>query len=402
MTGMVVGSLFSGYGGLDRAVTAVTGGRVGWHCEIDTAAVTVLAHHHPDVPNLGDISTVDWNMVEPVDILAGGFPCTDISTAGLQAGLRPGTRSGLWSHMAHAVSVLRPRLVVIENVRGLLSVNAHGQVEPCPWCVGNRAEQCVRALGAVLADLADIGYDAAWCGLRASDVGAPHPRFRVFIAATDTRGGGRRTAQHDVLPGQSDPGRSAVADTDRAGSQRSEPTSGSDLSARSVAADAHHVGPVRTGPTRRRGTRPAHGSADIPADTHRPVGRQSRHVHTGTPPGPEPETLRRVGRSGDTPVATEWGDYEPAIRRWESMLQRPAPAPTVAGQRSGRQLNPRFVEWMMGLPDGHVTAVPGLSRNDMLRLLGNGVVPQQAAAALDWLLPRLTAAHDPQQEVTAA
>jgi DNA (cytosine-5)-methyltransferase 1 len=74
----------------------------------------------------------------------------------------------------------------------------------------------------------------------------------------------------------------------------------------------------------------------------------------------------------------------------------------VAGQRSGRQLNPRFVEWMMGLPDGHVTAVPGLSRNDMLRLLGNGVVPQQAAAALDWLLPRLTAAHDPQQEVTAA
>lgn len=60
----------------------------------------------------------------PVDVLCGGFPCQDISTAGKKAGLAPGTRSGLWSHMAEAIDVLQPRQVVIENVRGLLSARA--------------------------------------------------------------------------------------------------------------------------------------------------------------------------------------------------------------------------------------------------------------------------------------
>lgn len=71
------------------------------------------------------------------------------------------------------------------------------------------------------------------------------------------------------------------------------------------------------------------------------------------------------------------------------MIGRLAPAPTVPGTRSAAVLNPSFVEWMMGLPAGHVTDVPGISRNDQLKILGNGVVPQQAAAALRWLLPQL-------------
>src|SRR5262249_20130052 len=82
----------------------------------------------------------------------------------------------------------------------------------------------------------------------------------------------------------------------------------------------------------------------------------------------------------------DWGDHEPAIRRWELILGRPAPAPTQVGKRGGRQLAPRFVEWMMGLPAGWVTEVPGLSRADQLRLLGNGVVPGQAEAAMRLLL----------------
>lgn len=86
----------------------------------------------------------------------------------------------------------------------------------------------------------------------------------------------------------------------------------------------------------------------------------------------------------------DWGQFEPAIRRWEARIGRSAPEPTVPGRRAGRVLNPVFVEWLMGLPEGHVTAVSGLSRNDMLRLLGNGVVPQQAEAALRWLLPAIT------------
>ncbi len=86
-----------------------------------------------------------------------------------------------------------------------------------------------------------------------------------------------------------------------------------------------------------------------------------------------------------------FGPYAAAITRWEHILGRPAPAPTERG-RNGPRLAPRFVEWMMGLPDGWVTAVPGVSRPQQLRALGNGVVPQQAMAALAWLDPAREAA----------
>lgn len=133
---MRLGSLFSGYGGLDLAVEAVTGARPAWCCEFDAAPSRILAHHWPDVPNLGDITTVDWGTVEPVDILTGGFPCQDLSHAGKRAGLRPGTRSGLWEHMAYAIDQLRPRLVVAENVRGLLSATAASDVDTMPVVCG--------------------------------------------------------------------------------------------------------------------------------------------------------------------------------------------------------------------------------------------------------------------------
>jgi DNA (cytosine-5)-methyltransferase 1 len=73
-----------------------------------------------------------------------------------------------------------------------------------------------------------------------------------------------------------------------------------------------------------------------------------------------------------------WGAYGPAIARWERTLGRRAPAPTDAAGR----LSPRFVEWTMGLPDGWVTGTPGVTRTAALRVLGNGVVPQQAACAV--------------------
>lgn len=81
-------------------------------------------------------------------------------------------------------------------------------------------------------------------------------------------------------------------------------------------------------------------------------------------------------------VDGRWGPYGAAIARWE-MLTRPAPPPTDAGGR----LHPRFVEWMQGLPDGWVTATPGLGRPAQLTALGNGVIPQQAARAVQLLAP---------------
>ena len=151
--------------------------------EFDKHPSAILARHWPNVPNYGDITAVDWAAVEPVDILTGGFPCQDLSVAGKRAGLRPGTRSGLWAHMAYAIDQLRPALVVAENVIGLLSADAHSDLERGCWCVGDTRESHLRALGAVLGDLADLGYDAKWTSVRASDAGAPHGRFRVFVVA---------------------------------------------------------------------------------------------------------------------------------------------------------------------------------------------------------------------------
>lgn len=316
---IVIGSLFSGTGGLDHGTTGALlahgarSVRVAWVADIDPGASRILAHRYPGVPNLGDITAVDWTAVEPVDVVTGGFPCQDVSLAGARAGLRPDTRSGLWSQMAYAVSILRPQLVVAENVRGLLSAPAHSDVEPCPWCLGDTdVEPPVRALGALLADMARIGYDARWLGLHASDVGAPHARFRVFVVAHPGPDVGGR-------------GRAPVADTDstRHGS----------------------VGRVDTG--------------------QRDTDGRDRQDADGHPDEPE----------------TRFGAYGPAITRWTHIVGRPAPDPTIGGR-----LSPRFVEWMMGLPDGWVTDVPELKRNDMLKALGNGVVPQQAERALQVLL----------------
>ena len=186
---MKIGSLFSGYGGLDLAVSAVTGAEVAWHCEWDDAPSKILAKHFPNVPNYRDVSKVDFTAIEQVDILTGGFPCQDLSLAGKRAGLKEGTRSGLWIEFARAIEEQRPRLVVIENVRGLLSAEAHSDVEQCEWCVGDGSGQpSLRALGAVAGSLADIGYDCKWQGVRAADAGAPHNRFRVFIIAYPRRG----------------------------------------------------------------------------------------------------------------------------------------------------------------------------------------------------------------------
>lgn len=181
---MKIGSLFSGYGGLDLAVSRVTGAEVAWHCEWEDAPSKILEKHFPGVPNFKDVTKVDFTQVEPVDILTGGFPCQDLSLAGKRAGLKDGTRSGLWSEFARAIEEIKPKLVVIENVRGLLSANANNGMEYSEEDLAVlEGRPAIRAMGAVLGDLADLGYDAKWTGIRAADAGATHNRFRVFITA---------------------------------------------------------------------------------------------------------------------------------------------------------------------------------------------------------------------------
>jgi len=99
----------------------------------------------------------------------------------------------------------------------------------------------------------------------------------------------------------------------------------------------------------------------------------------------------------------DWGEYTPAIRRWETVLARPAPYPTEPGRAGRPRLAAVFVEWLMGLPDGWVTGT-GISRAAQIRALGNGVVPAQAAAAVTVLLADLLTEHtgaDDEREVAA-
>lgn len=484
---MKTGSLFSGSGMLDAAVHHVLGAEPVWFVENDPDAAAVLAWHWPGVPNYGDVTTMDWSTVEPVDVLTAGFPCENVSSAGKRAGMLPGNRSGLWSYAAYATAQLQPRLVVIENVRGLLSADAHCDLEPCPWCMGKVKGRPLRALGAVLGDLASIGYDARWCGLRASAVGAAHGRFRVFIIAWPTahaegvgpvreghpRGRGHGPADHGrfaadpagsgwgpiqpehvtadssetARPGETELGRCAGATTDTSsGELRQQPgrcsgpsgsgsgIAGNDGAQRSPVADTdrerwegsrpagsppgngRHVAdpdrPIAADPTSngRREGRPepagqfrgpdvAFGGDVVSADT--PSGSDADQSRSGEP---EKQSLRPVvgpsDRSGEGDPAegirqlgtdaeiVAWGIYEPAIRRWELILGRPTPPPTLTGKRGGQQLAPAFVEWLMGWPQGWVTDVPGLSRNAQLKICGKGVVPHQAITAITHLLGR--------------
>lgn len=184
MPKLKIGSLFSGYGGLDLAVLNVLDSEIAWHCEWDKAPSAILEKHFPGIPNYRDVSKVDFTQVEPIDILTGGFPCQDLSLAGKRAGLQEGTRSGLWLEFARAIEELQPKLVVIENVRGLLSAKADNGMEYSQEDLDSWGSKPVfTAIQAVLGSLADLGYDAKWSGVRASDAGATHQRFRVFIIA---------------------------------------------------------------------------------------------------------------------------------------------------------------------------------------------------------------------------
>lgn len=444
-----IGSLCSGYGGLDMAVCDVLGGSVAWHCQYDPDdrhqyAARILAHHWPDVPNHGDITAVDWAAVEPVDILTAGFPCQDVSLAGLRAGIAEGTRSGLWAHVARAISALRPRLVVIENVPGLLSAPAARGVGPdgTPLDEGGTSGT-LRALGAVLGDLADLRFDAEWVVVPASAVRAPHQRKRVFLLAwpaadaddkrsertgrtgrepkrhaagpdrepADAQGKGRqgsgvrgrttgrRAAPQDAHDEPRDEWRESAPRQEEAGRARADARG----RGRAPATDAHRGGLARhpepaQGRQQVRGDlrEDADGCVSAAADAAGLSSRGGRGSSRGVArPAPEAAEGREEGRHEPAPWAggataagvgeiRDWGVYAAAVARWEAVTGLSAPRPT---DDRGR-LTPEFVEWMMGLPAGHVTAVPGLPRPAQLKALGNGVVPQQAAHAVLYLLHR--------------
>lgn len=305
---MRIGSFCSGYGGLDQAVEAVTGGRVVW-CADNARGPSIVQAARYGVPNLGDITAVDWHAVEPIDLATAGYPCQPFSAAGRKKGTAD--ERHLWPHIRDAIRVLRPRIVVLENVAN------HRRI----------------GFGDVLGDLAALGFDAEWTSIRASDVGACHARERIFVVAT------------------------AHAARDRRSEGQPESTW------------PQHGSPTPHGLQATTDTR----SEELP----RWAGLRADDTTGlwGTRPGDSRDDR-----------GFPWGDYQAAIDRWARVLGRRPAYPVLRGPSGGRQVSPRFVEWMMGLAPGWVTDIQGLTRVEKLELLGNGVVPQQAVAAISELL----------------
>lgn len=134
-------------------------------CEIDKFCQKVLKKHWPDVPICEDIGSFDGKELQgTVDLLTGGFPCQDLSSAGQLQGLS-GARSGLWREMYRIIGEIRPQYIIIENVSNLLRGDGG------------------RWFSRLLCDLAEVGYDAEWYSLPASSIGAPHHRDRLWIVA---------------------------------------------------------------------------------------------------------------------------------------------------------------------------------------------------------------------------
>lgn len=283
-----IGSLCSGYGGLDMAVEAYYGAETVWMSDNEKAAAKVIAERWKML-NLWDLKEVNWADVEPVDILTAGYPCQPFSNAGLRKGANDPRH--LWPTIKEIISTLRPSIVILENVRGHLTLG----------------------FKEVLQDLTEIGYDAKWQIVRASDAGAPHRRERLFVLAQPTNSNSE-----------------ALVESRRAPRAVSEPT----------------------GKFINRTDWNEHRSRDTPTCN------------------PNPKQLQADGKA----QGFGWRFKTPSKL---SMLPTPNPL-------DQSKLNPRFVEYMMGLPEGWVTDLP-LSRAQIFRLLGNGVVPQQAYKAIETL-----------------
>jgi len=310
---MKIGSLCTGYGGLDMAVESFFNAETVWTCEFDKYASQVI-EKRINKPNHGDLKTTDWTQVEPIDILTAGYPCQPFSTAGLRKGADD--ERHLWPYIKNIIGILRPKFVVLENVRGHFGL-------------GFRE---------VLSDLASCGYDATWRLVRASDVGAPHRRERLFILAYAQDSG------DGCLP---------------VGIQSSNAQFGSNTF-------ANANGSGLQGSIRQR-----HGfteNSQIAANTNSDARTQSRRTSGSL----RTEDYRLRTRQDQRKTRSK-------SRFSREMDKKAVPAPLDQGK-----LNAKFVEYMMGLPKGWVTDI-GLSRTQQLKILGNGVVPQQAEYALKLL-----------------
>ena len=273
---LTFGSLFAGIGGFDLGFERA-GMVCKWQVEIDDYANRVLAKHWPSVHRERDIRETGPHNLEYVDVICGGFPCQDISYAGLGAGL-DGARSGLFFEAIRLVRELRPQFVVLENVAALLT----------------------RGLDRVLGTLAEIGFDAEWHCIPAAAVGAPHIRDRVFVLGHAN--GGRRTPREPA----------------GATARHRIPTSAASDDASSMA----------NAKSTRRKTRRSNSNAN---GVEACIERASEFSGSGPSPDANGEGLEKRKREdtsgawtfcGAKPCRSEWWQFEPGVGRVANGIPR--------------------------------------------------------------------------------
>lgn len=382
----MLGSLFSGIGGLELGLEAAGLGPVVWQVENHPFCQRVLAKHWPKADrSVGDVRNAGATTLAPVDIICGGFPCQDVSAAGRRVGLK-GERSGLWYEYRRVVRELRPRIVVVENVAS-----------------GAKAWLCP-----VRQSLHELGYDTAALAFGAEDVGAPHRRGRVFVvgfALADADGSGQSQPGRAVRDfGRRDRyRRESVADTDRAelwleprwrgwadGSGTPEPRrDGEKLADAQGARPPIGIGQIDTGHARsaRRG--------EAMGDAHRvgwrpqglPVGETSQFAEPSVSSGAMGDSTS-IGRTEGRPesawhegrrsaVSASVGDAEPGVGggvdglpHWLERHQWPAGrGPAQHEGEPPRTVPPRSVK----------------RRVARVKALGNAVVPQCALVVGRWI-----------------
>jgi len=382
---LTAGSLCSGYGGLDLAVMAVTGARLAWCAEIDRYAVGVLAHRWPGVPNLGDVTALNWATVPPVDLVSAGWPCQDISYAGPGAGIAehaveygctsppafatfdPATSTWRTSpRPAHEASrkssATWPRLFPRSGMTHSGRAFARPTPEPRTAATafssspsGPAQPQGSRLLPTPVAGNFNDGASLqTWqarrdrqkkFGRNGNCVGTPLP---VAIALLPTDGAPERSPQ---VGGKRPSGAKRQTGLPEVIIHR--------LASQGGQAGAAEPGEGRLLPTPDTGCWPnGHGRrGGRPGNGH-----QSGH---GLDVAATALSAAPASRASQSTVA--WEEYEPAIRRREGVLRYPAPPPAEPGPSGRPRLSAAFAEWMMGLAPGFVTAVPAIPRTRQLK-----------------------------------
>ncbi|TKD00423.1 DNA cytosine methyltransferase [Polyangium fumosum] len=332
-----MGSLFSGIGLLELGLEWAGLGPVAWQVEQDAWCRGVLARHWPRAKRYEDVRAVGAEL-EEVDLICGGFPCQDISYAGNGAGIE-GERSGLWREQCRIICLLRPRYVLVENVAALL----------------------VRGVDRVLGDLAEAGYDAEWSCVRASDVGAPHRRERLFILAYTDDAGRARSVAREASAGlaAAGAGGEAVADAGRLVRERAR--GGGDLQGATgeAASEGNQRQRLRNAPRDRR-----EAVADTDMRRREGVGRrrvQHGDATRGDDAGGCSGETAECGRSAESGVGRDVDGLPARVDRW----------PAGPGEAPQTWEPPRTVL----SPEGRAARRLRVAR---LKALGNAVVPHVA------------------------